>query len=85
MPNIFKSSGSVTLLGKQSGGGSCSVLPMSTAYGTLFQISSPNRLSYLKNGSYYDIDMGIEADCVIVRPENFYDRNGLTDYINNLF
>ena len=85
VPNIFKSSGRVTLLGKQSGGGSCSVLPMSTAYGTLFQISSPNRLSYLKNGSYYDIDMGIEADCVIVRPENFYDRNGLTDYINNLF
>ena len=85
VPNLYKSSGRVTLLGRQSGGGSCSVLPMSTAYGTLFNISSPNRMSFLKNGSYYDTDTGIEPDCVIVRPESFYDREGLTEYINNLF
>lgn len=85
VPNLFKSSNQVTLLGQTSGGGSCSVLPMSTAYGTSFQISSPNRMSYLKNGSYYDTDLGIEPDCYIVKPDNFYDREALTDYINQLF
>ena len=85
VPNVFRSSGRVTLLGGTSGGGSCSVLPMSTAYGTSFNISSPKRMSYLKNGSYYDIDTGIEPDCYIVKPKNYYDREALTDYINQLF
>jgi C-terminal processing protease CtpA/Prc len=85
VPNIFRSSGRVTLLGKQSGGGSCSVLGMSTAHGSLFNISSPKRMSYMKNGSYYDTDTGIQPDCIIVKPEHFYDREALTDYINRLF
>lgn len=85
VPNILRSSGRVTLLGKMSGGGSCSVQPLSTAHGAMFKISSPNRMSYVKNGSYYDTDTGIEPDCVIVKPENFYDRKGLTDYIKQLF
>jgi hypothetical protein len=42
-------------------------------------------MSYLKNGSYYDIDTGIEPDCYIVKPKNYYDREALTDYINQLF
>ena len=42
-------------------------------------------MSYQKNGSYYDIDTGIEPDCYIVKPENYYDREALTDYINQLF
>ena len=85
VPNVFKSSRRVTLLGRESGGGSCSILPLSTAYGSTFQISSPYRMSYLKNGSYYDIDTGIEPDCLITKPENFYDREILTEYINKLF
>ena len=85
VPSIFKSSQRVILLGHESGGGSCSILPMSTACGATFQISSPFRMSYLKNGSYYDIDRGIEPDCYIVKPESFYDREALTEYINNLF
>ena len=85
VPNIFKASHRVTLLGQTTGGGSCSVLPLSTADGALFQISSPNRMSYMKNGSYYDTDTGIDPDCVIVRPSNFYDREALTEYIDQLF
>ena len=85
LPNILKASHRVTLLGQTSGGGSCSVLPLSTASGSLFQISSPNRMSYMKNGSYYDIDTGIDPDCLIVKPDNFYDREALTEYINQLF
>jgi len=85
IPNVFKSSHVVTLLGRESGGGSCSVLPMSTAYGSSFQISSPNHMAYVKNGSYYDTDTGIEPDSMILKPENFYDREALTEHINQLY
>jgi len=67
-----------------SGGGSCMVLPMSTADGSMFQISAPFHISYVKNGSYYDTDQWIDPDFVIVNPENFYDREALTEYINQL-
>ena len=50
VPAALKSSQKVTLLGKTSGGGSCVVQPMTTAYGTVFQISSSQRMSFLKNG-----------------------------------
>jgi hypothetical protein len=42
------------------------------------------RLAFTKNGSFYDIDQGAEPDFTIAFPETFYDREGLTDYINNL-
>ena len=85
VPNIYKASHRVTILGQTSGGGSCSVMPLSTAYGSCFQISSPYNMSMVKNGSYYGIDAGVEPDVYIVKPEHFYDREGLADYINNLF
>lgn len=50
-----------------------------------FRSRSPKRMSYMKNGSYYDTDTGIQPDCIIVKPEHFYDREALTDYINRLF
>ena len=85
LPNVLKSSNKVTLLGQTSGGGSCSVLYMSTPSGASYRISSPYRMSYLKNGSYYDIDLGVDPNCYITKPENFYNRQALTDYINQLF
>ena len=56
VPNILKNSHDVTLIGQTSGGGSCVVLPMTTAYGTYFLLSGPSRLAYTRNGSFYDID-----------------------------
>ena len=85
MPSVLKSSGMVRIIGEQSGGGACVVMPLSTADGTILQISGPNRLSYMKNGSIYDIDKGIEPDYIIDKPEHFYDRAKLTDYINSLY
>ena len=85
MPSVLKSSGRAKIIGEQSGGGACVVMPLSTADGTILQISSPNRFSYMKNGSIYDIDQGIEPDYVIDKPEHFYDREKLTDYINSLY
>ena len=85
VPAALKSSQKVTLLGRTSGGGSCVVQPMLTAHGTVFQISSNYRMSFLKNGSFYDIDQGVEPDAYIGDIAHFYDRKALTDYINGLF
>ena len=85
VPAALKSSEKVTLIGRTTGGGSCVVQPVSTAYGTLFQISSNLRMSFLKNGSFYDIDQGIDPDYYIDNIANLYNRAALTDFINNLF
>ncbi|MBQ7476392.1 MAG: hypothetical protein IJT06_03235, partial [Selenomonadaceae bacterium] len=84
VPNIFKNSNQVTLIGRTSGGGSCVVLPMTTACGTNFQLSGPARLSFLKNGSFYDIDRGAEPDYPLMFPESFYNRAELTKLINEI-
>ena len=84
VPCVFKNSNDVTLIGRASGGGSCVVLPLSTAYGSGFQISGPNRLAFTKNGSFYDIDQGADPDIPLIFPESFYDREALTELINGI-
>ena len=84
VPCALKASSKVTLLGRATAGGACTVLPASTAWGTSFQISSNQRKSFLKNGAFYDIDRGTEPDYALTSPESFYDRVALTDYINSL-
>ena len=85
LPWAFKADGRVTLLGKVSGGGSCVVQPMTTAWGTSFQISGIKRLSFTKNGAFYDVDRGVEPDYIINSYDHFYDREALAGYINSLF
>ena len=85
VPCALKESGRVTVMGRTSGGGSCVVQKMSSAWGTSFQISGSRRISFIKNGSYYDVDRGAEPDIVITNPAKFYDRAALTDYINSLY
>ena len=85
VPWAFKEDGRVTLLGKVSGGGSCVVQPMTTAWGTAFQISGHTRISFVKNGSYYDVDRGVEPDYIISNYNHFYDREALTNFINGLY
>ncbi len=84
VPNVLKASNKATLLGRTSGGGSCMVQFASSAWGSSFRISSPKRLSFLKNGSFYDIDRGAEPDYLLSQPEEYYDRAALTEYINSL-
>ena len=84
VPCVFKDSGMVTLLGRTSGGGACSILNVSTAWGTSFQISVNICASFLKNGAFYDVDRGAEPDFVLTVPDSFYDRAALTDYLNSL-
>ena len=84
VPWAFKADGRVTLLGRVTGGGSCSVLFTTTAWGTSYQLSGPNRISFLKNGAYYDVDRGVEPDYFIKDYRTFYDREALTEIINNM-
>lgn len=85
VPAVFKYSQRVTLLGRTSGGGSCIVRSMSSAWGSVFTISSQHRMSFFKNGSFYDIDQGVDPDIYLANITHFYDREKLTAYINNLF
>ena len=85
VPMAFKSSRRVRLLGSTSGGGSCIVLQGSTAWGSYFTLSSPHRMSFQKNGSFYDSDRGVEPDFPIDKISHYYDREALTEYINSLF
>ena len=85
VPWAFKEDGGVTLLGKVTGGGSCVVRFMTTAWGTSFQLSGTNRMAFVKNGSYYDVDRGVEPDHIIDTYEHFYDREALTEYIHSLY
>lgn len=84
VPAALKASDKVTLLGRTSAGGSCIILPLSTAWGTFFQISGSLRISFLKNGSFYDIDTGVAPDFTLIKPERYYDHESLVEYINNL-
>ena len=84
VPSVLKNSHRVTNIGQTSGGGACIVHFMSTADGCPFQMSGPLRLSYTKNGSFYDIDQGVEPDFVIANPKLFYDREYISKYVNEL-
>ena len=69
---------------KKDAGGSCIILPLSTATGAVFQISGPTRLAFTKNGSFYDIDQGAAPDIPLQFPDSFYDRAALSDTINSI-
>ena len=84
VPNAFKTSHKVTLLGQESGGGSCAIHPLCTASGSQYQVSGYRRFSVMKNGSFYDVDKGAQPDYFIGDVNRFYDRKELTEYINAL-
>ena len=84
VPAALKMSERVPIVGQSSGGGSCVVLPCASASGTLFQISGNLQLSTVCNGSFYNIDQGIEPDVPLMWPESYYDRESLAEYLRTL-
>ena len=85
VPAVCKASQNVTLIGRTSGGGACEVQHMTTAWGSLITLSGTRRLSFRKNGSFYDIDEGIAPDIYISHIETMYNREKLNDLINGLW
>ena len=84
VPCVFKEDPHVSIIGQKSGGGACTVGTISTATGTVLDISSNTRLSYMKNGSFYNVDLGAEPDFAISKYEHLFDREWLTKYIDDL-
>ena len=84
VPSVLKNSHEVITMGQTSGGGTCTVQHLTTADGSILQISSSKLMSYTKNGSFYEIDQGVVPDYIISEPEQFYDREALTKSINNI-
>jgi C-terminal processing protease CtpA/Prc len=84
VPSLLKQSGMVTLLGDTSGGGACAVQFGSLADGSVFTISSSKRLSVVDNGAYYAVDRGVEPHIHLSKFESYFDRTGLTEYLNSL-
>lgn len=70
----------ILLIGQQSGGGACAVGYISTAVGSMMQISGEARFSTMKNGYIRDIDGGIAPD-VYLSLNRLFDRNYI---INNV-
>ena len=56
-----------------------------TAWGTSYRYSSSSRLSFVKNGAYYDVDQGVHPDFDIKDYAHFYDREALTEFIHGLY
>ena len=81
---VFKDSGKVQLVGRTSGGGSCSVCYASTASGTIFQLSSPSRFSFSKNGGFYDVDRGAEPDVLVKDMSKLYDREYMNKFLDDV-
>ena len=84
VPAVLKNSDRAILLGQHTSGGSCVVLPCSTASGTLFTISGNRQISIVKNGSFYNVDEGVEPHYILSRPESIYDRQELVRYMQGL-
>lgn len=84
LPTLLKAYGGATLIGKTTGGGACIVGDGCTADGADFQISSNFRMGFMKNGSFYDTDKGVEPDFVISDFANVYNRTELKNFIESL-
>ena len=83
-PAAFRSAGNVTLLGRRSGGGSCVIQEISTACGALLRLSGTARISSVINGSFYNVDTGVEPDIYIANGKQMYDLDALTERIDAL-
>lgn len=68
VPCVLKSSNNVTMLGRTSGGGAYCVFPLSTASGSFLQLSGPMCVSYIQNGSFFNVESGAEPDFVLAPP-----------------
>jgi hypothetical protein len=83
LPAMLKIRQKATMIGQTSGGGGCMVKPLSTADGALFQISGNMLMGVAKNGSFLDIDQGVDPDYRLNDASAFYDRTTLAANIDN--
>lgn len=80
----FKESGKVTLVGRTTGGATCSVCYVSSASGSILQISGPKCFGFNKNGSFSDADHGVEPDVYIKDMSRIYDRKYMNKVLKSI-
>ena len=74
----------ILIMGQQSGGGSCEVGYISTAIGSIMQISCEKQMVTMKNGYIRDIDDGVSPE-VSMSLSGMYDRNYVVDVVDDYF
>ena len=79
---MMKMSGAVTMIGQTTKGGSGIVTPSVTGWDTIFTLSGFRTVVTLKNGSWYDADVGVVPDVYLSDPDVFYNRDKLTEIVN---
>ena len=87
MASTFKQMGLGKIIGKQSGGGMCSIFSAVLADGTAITISSPFTMRYVTENAkgektFHSIENGIAPD-IELDYEDFYDSAALLNAINS--
>lgn len=82
LPSMLKVRQKATLIGQTSGGGSCMVKNLTTADGSIFQISGNMLMTVAHNGTFVDIDQGMSPDYRLNDAGAFYDRATLASDID---
>ncbi len=83
LPTTAYDKGYAKIIGEQSGGGTCCVGYLSTAYGDLLRSSSNHFLGYWNNGQFHNNENGIPVDYEI-NYQYFHNDAYIANYINNL-
>ena len=81
---MLKMSGVVTMLGQTTLGGSGMMTTTVTGWDYALILSGFRTIVTVKNGSCFDADIGVEPDVYLSDPDTFYNREALTEFINNL-
>lgn len=84
VPAVLKASDRVTILGTPSSGGTSCVQSSCAADGTIFRMSSKREMCTVKNGSYYDVDQGVEPHTAINTPASFYNVDTIANIVNGI-
>ena len=76
--------GGVTLLGRRTRGGTCTVASGISSIGTYFKYSSSYQLSLCKDGNYSHINNGVTPDYEITDYSSIFDRSKLVTKIHDI-
>jgi len=80
LPMVIKDNNAGTIIGQTSGGGSCVVLPSTTALGDFFQISGNFKIGTCSDGYFNSNDNGIRPD-KFISTSDYYDLSKLVAYL----
>ena len=82
-PSIVKSYHMATLFGETSGGGACCVGRLTTASGSMANVSSTKMMGKIEGKEFTFFEEGIQPDYSFSR-ENFYNDEAIYDFLRRL-